>query len=161
AAGNLTQHLKLSSLAHLCPPRQRTKERMHSAFPLIKWGLRLLNFIESEKGKTLSIEDKNKIAWIEEYRHFLPTYKSLMEISKKALQLVHDRGYYRWIADDFITQTEQVYMGNQRCIDFQKKIEKILNEEGRKVPDGQHYLGSSEIIESVFGKFKEIEGYHA
>lgn len=161
AASNSTQRLKLSSLSHLCPPRQRTKERMHSAFALIKWGLRLFNFMKSDKGKKLSIEDQNKIIWIEEYQFCLPTYKSLMEISKKALQLVHNRGYYQSIADDFIKQTEELCLGNQRCIDFQKKLREILYEEGKKVPDGQHYLGSSEIIESVFGKFKQIEGYHA
>lgn len=43
------QHLKLSRIAHLAPPRQRSKDRMHSAFYLINWGMRLLQFLDSEK----------------------------------------------------------------------------------------------------------------
>jgi len=37
----------------------------------------------------------------------------------------------------------------------------ILQKEGEKIPCGAHYLGSSEILESLFGKFKYIEGDQA
>jgi hypothetical protein len=37
----------------------------------------------------------------------------------------------------------------------------ILQKEGGKIPYGAHYLGSSEILESLFGKFKYIEGDQA
>jgi hypothetical protein len=158
-AGNSVQYLKLSPIAHLCPPRQRTKERMHSAFPLIQWGLRLANYYTT-KGHTLSLELRRKIEWIMEYVDFLKTWQSLMEISKKALQLVHERGYYREVGSDFLSLTVDSIV-SMRCMDFREEIATILREEGRKVPDGQHYLGSSEVVESLFGSFKAMEGHHA
>lgn len=160
-AGTSVQYLKLSSLAHLSPPRQRTKERMHSSFSLIEWGLQLYGYVNSEEYKKLVLECKNKVTWIEQYHSALLIYKSLMDISQKALQLVHERGYYIGIAEEFNLITEEVCLIDLRCIKYREKIAILLNEEGRKVPEGQHYLGSSEIIESLFGKFKEMEDHHA
>jgi len=159
ASGMSVQYLKLSSIAHLCPPRQRTKERMHSAFQLIQWGRRLLDYFDRE-GKKLCLELRNKISWICEYEHLLAIYNSLMKISQKALQIVHERGYYRSLADDFMRISEEDLISLE-CIEFRKKVRDILREEGEKIPDGQHYLGSSEIIESIFGSFKAMEGDHA
>ena len=36
-----------------------------------------------------------------------------------------------------------------------------MKKEGDKITKGEHCLGSSEIIESAFGKFKQLEGHHA
>lgn len=161
SAGESVSHLKLTPLAHLSPPRQRTKARMHSAFSLIEWGLRLSNYIGSEEYKNLTFECKDKIVWLEQYQNSLVTYKTLMEISQEALQLVHERGYYRGVAEEFILVTKELSLVDLRCFKFREKMANILNDEGRKVPDGQHYLGSSEIIESLFGRFKEMEDHHA
>ena len=37
---------------------------------------------------------------------------------------------------------------------FKAKIEEYLVEEGSKIPSGQTLLGTSDIIESTFGKYK-------
>lgn len=61
AASDSIQHLKLSSLAHLAPPKQRSKDRMHSAFYLIDWGIRALQFLDSKDADSLTVEEKSKI----------------------------------------------------------------------------------------------------
>ncbi len=160
-AGYSVQQLKLSTSAHLLPPRQRTKARMHSSFSMIEWGLRLSNYIHTQESKNIPIECKSKIAWIEEYQEAMHTYKLLIEMSQVALQIVHEKGYYRNIANDFISSTKKYCENDLQCMQFQQQVASFLHQEGGKVPDGQHYLGSSEIIESLFGKFKHIEDHHA
>jgi hypothetical protein len=54
------QSLKLSLISYLVPPRQRNKDRMHSAFYLIDWGIRLLEFFDSEKINDLTQISRNK-----------------------------------------------------------------------------------------------------
>ena len=78
-----------------------------------------------------------------------------------ALDLVHEQGYHSGIVDEFLKRTERICTIDQRSIRFQEKIKMVLQQEGQKVPEASHYLGSSEIIESLFGKFKAIEGDHA
>ena len=45
-------------------------------------------------------------------------------------------------------------MNNKRVQNFKKQIIEFLSEEGAKIPDGQTFLGTSDIIESTFGKYK-------
>lgn len=161
SAANSIQHLKLSSIAHLAAPRQRSKDRMHSAFYLIDWGIRILHFLNSEKAKALNISERSKIDWIMQYQFAIPNYMYFQEICEHALDIVHEQGYFLDMANEFYKRINHLSTTDQRCIDFQNRIKAILQTEGQKIPKGVHYQGSSEIIESLFGKFKAIEGNHA
>lgn len=161
AAANSIQHLKQSSIAHLAPPRQRSKERMHSAFHLISWGIRVLNFLDSEKAVTLTSNERSKIDWIKEYRCAFHNYLYFQKICKHGLEIVHEQGYFFDMGNEFCKKIKYLSKTDQRCINFQNKIKAILQAEGQKIPEGVNYLGSSEIIESLFGKFKAMEDNHA
>jgi hypothetical protein len=153
------QHLKLSSISYLVPPRQRNKDRMHSAFYLIDWGIRLLQFFDSEKINDLAAADRAKLEWIKQYQFSLLNYQNYKEVCEHALDLVHEKGYFLNVAEEFCKRVEYL-SGNEkdhRFINFKNKIKMILQKEGEKIPYGAHYLGSSEILESLFGKFKYIE----
>lgn len=160
-ATNSIQHLKLSSIAHLAPPRQRSKDRMHSAFYLIDWGIRALRFLNSEKAVSLTVDERSKIEWIKQYQFALPNYMYFQEICEHALNIVHEEGYFSDIGNEFCKRIKHLSTVDQRSINFQNKIKEILQKEGQKVPEDVHCLGSSEIEESLFGKFKAIEGDHA
>lgn len=161
AAAASIQILKLSSIAHLAPPRQRSKDRMHSAFYLIEWGLSVLQFIDSDKASTLTEEEKNKIEWIRAYQFSLSGYMCLKTLCEEALNLVHEKGYYLGVGEDFFERTQTLCLTDKRGIQFRLEIKKMLDNKGQKVPNEAHYLGSSEVLESLFGKFKAIEGDHA
>jgi hypothetical protein len=158
------QSLKLSPISYLVPPRQRNKDRMHSAFYLIDWGIRLLEFFDSEKINDLTAADQAKIKWIEQYRFSLSNYQCFKEVCECALDLVHEEGYFSKATAEFCKRTEYLSIyreKDQRLINFKDKVKMILQKEGGKIPYGAHYLGSSEILESLFGKFKYIEGDQA
>jgi hypothetical protein len=158
-AGAAVQHLKLSSIAYLAPPRQRTKERMHCSFPLIEFGNKLLKFLDSSSAINLTESELEKIKWIRKYQFILSDYLQLEEICKHALNIVHEQGYFFTMEEEFLRRIN--ISSDQRIRNFQMKIKEILENEGKKVPVGKNYQGSSEIIESLFGKFKAIEDNHA
>jgi hypothetical protein len=158
------QSLKLSSISYLVPPRQRNKDRMHSAFYLIDWGIRLLQFFDSEKINDLNAADRAKIEWIKQYQFSLWNYQHFKEVCEHALDVVHEEGYFLNGAEKFCKRVEYLSVSeekDQRLINFKDKIKAILQKEGEKIPYGAHYLGSSEILESLFGKFKYIEDNQA
>lgn len=158
------QHLKLSSISYLVPPRQRNKDRMHSAFYLIDWGIRLLQFFDSEKINELAAADRAKLDWIKQYQFSLPNYQYYKEVCEHALDLVHEKGYFLNGAEEFCKRIEYLTAAKEkdhRFINFKNKIKTILQKEGEQIPYGAHYLGSSEILESLFGKFKYIEDNQA
>lgn len=159
AATDSIQQLKLSSIAHLAPPRQRTKDRMHSAFPLMQWGINVLKFLNTEN--LSDFKEIDKLEWLKSYQFSLPYFLHLKKICVEGLNLIHEKGYYLGVGDEFLKQTHYLCNGDIRTINFRNRIKEILEIEGLKVPEESNYLGSSEIIESLFGKFKALEGNHA
>lgn len=155
------QHLKLSSVAYLAPPRQRVKDRMHSAFSLVEWGVRAQRFINSEEANALSPGERSKIDWLENYQFALPGYICFRDLCKEALALIHEQGYYLGVTNDYIKRTEDLCRTDATNLSFRSKILEILQLAEKKISHGIHYLGSSEVIESLFGKFKALEGDHA
>lgn len=159
-ATNSVQTLKLSPIAHLVPPRQRTKARMHSAFDLIEWGIRLLEYISSEEASNIETKDRDKINWIKKYRNAFQKYVILRDLCKIALDIVHRQGYFKGITKEFKKLSKQ-YRSDISVKDFYNSTLGMLSSIELKIPDSMSYLGSSEILESLFGKFKALEGDHA
>jgi hypothetical protein len=151
------QKLKLSSIAHLAPPKQRAKDRMHSAFPLIEWGLQVLNLMNSEQGKALSDEEREKMNWIYKYQFSLLKYIEFKSMCTTALNITHKHGYYKGVTNAFISHTGQLCNDN-RCTSFRNRLGEVLRAEEQKLPTDEHYQASTEVLESLFGKFKDIEG---
>src|SRR4030042_3241756 len=54
----------------------------------------------------------------------------------------------------FEENSKEIGVNNERVQNFRKQIIDFLFEEGAKIPDGQTLLGTSDIIESTFGKYK-------
>lgn len=159
-SAHLVQFLKLSSFAHLIPPRQRTKERLLASADLITWGINLLAHIES--GVIISEWLRERIDWIKEYRQNLKTWENLIFLCKSAIEHVQKNGYYRGIGTEWKKLCcVCINEGWSQVGDFIAELAEVLNAEGNKVPEGKRYIGSSVIIESVFGKFKQLEGVHA
>jgi hypothetical protein len=161
AASAAIQKLKLSSVAHLAAPRQRTKDRMHSSLHLIEYGHRLLAYLESEKANQLTDEEREKLVWIYDYQSAFSKYLYLKTLSEIALELVHKKGYYQGVTKEFLELTEHMHEESILYPQFRDKIKTTLQIEEAKITDSKHHLGSSEIIESLFGKFKAIENVHA
>lgn len=159
-AANSMQVLKLSSIAHLAPPRQRTKARMHSAFNLIEWGTKLLEYIDSKEAKNLKPEDMNKIKWIKNYHNAFKRYFVLRGLCKLVLELIHQRGYFKGMANEFKKLAKQSG-ANKIVKSFYNGILDMLRSIERRISTSMSYLGSSEVLESLFGKFKALEGDHA
>ena len=161
AATMTIQNLKLTPLAHLVPPRQRQKARLLSQIHLVDWGCRLLAYLQSEEGARIDPQYVGKVEWIQQMEEALEGYRQLIEACKAAIELVHRKGYYRGIDREFSTTINRQLLLSLRSRTFVDRITSFLQEQGEKVPLGEAYLGSSEVIESLFGKFKHLEQHHA
>lgn len=156
---NMIQVVKLSAFAHLAPPRQRAKERLMASTTIIEWGLKFLahvDFLDSQKN-----EIDLKLIWILKFRNQLNIWKQLLCLGKLALELVHEQGYHAQISMEWNKIISAMDINNSRISAFAESIKTLLQREGDKIIKGEYCLGSSVIIESAFGKFKQLEGHHA
>lgn len=151
------QRLKLTTSAHLGPPRQRQKGRLRGELKVIEWGLKIVEFLASGKGTAL---EKEKLSWVFDYKSVLNEYKEIANIFDMTVSEVRENGYYRGI-NKIIEQCGFQTASMERSQCFLRKVLKALSEEESKVPEGMRLVGSTEILESMFGRFKQLEKSHS
>ncbi len=151
-----TQQLKLTSYAHLAPPRQRHKKRMRSEVDNIVWGQRIINYLENGNPKSFELA---KLSWVLNYKSSLSEFSEMSNIFDLTTKEIRQQGYC--YETNTILQKAIPKNLSKRGLEFFFKIQQTIGEETKKIPLGMRLLGSSEIIESVFGKFKQIERNHA
>jgi len=151
----------------LKPPKLRLKARYMSVEQHLRWAQQVLAWEATGAWEKLgALVDKSatqaeqwfeqQLGWLREYRHELSEYRLLMDIVELALKEVLGRGLSRQSAGRFwVLWQGQTSSLSLRVARFAEQVRAHVQAEGEKVPPGQTLLGSSDVIESLFGTFKE------
>ena len=162
-----TTKLKMynSSLAHLAPPSLRGKSRFLNLDILIEWTLKVLELLKT--GNTSSAYD-DKIAeeylgWLRKFEEPIKYYSNMLDVVSLVRHLVRQNGIHRHIADEFAIEFENASLHSSvewdvAACTLANEIYEFLYEQGNKTGIGQVLLGSSESIETFFGKYKSMQG---
>lgn len=147
----LRAKLSLSKFAHLIPPNQRIMSRFMNLTPLFRWGCKMLKLIE--RGK-LNEKEQEKIFFILQYKEFInQTYKLLCAMNS-VQELLKNKGLGEETVKESIKKLDKVEgKYSEKIIELIKiYFEGTL----KKMPKEETVICSSDIIESCFGKYKEV-----
>jgi hypothetical protein len=153
--------IRQTGLAHLTPPKPKTKARHMNLDPEIDWGVRVLGLLDrGHTDSTLSASEWNqlqeKLGWLSDYRERLTAWGELMQISKSLCEIVRREGYHTNVS----ARVKQA-LPAARTVEGQTLIHRSLafldQMQSRQSEDGP-LPSSSEVIESVFGRGKRLEG---
>jgi hypothetical protein len=161
-AGQSTQRVQQTALAALAPPRQRRKGRYMNVGERVAWGVRMWQYLEEESPRQEWDRQRVEAAvgWVRQYRHEVEHWRQGVEVGTITEQFVKTHGVsasgapqlqHRLAAAGTLPRTQQL------CADFVQ----FVTEEGAKANAGERLVGSSEVIESLFGKWKRLEGEQA
>lgn len=106
----------------------------------------------SEEEASFFLEEK--LGWLRHFRQEVTRYQCLIEVVKQTEQEVKNHGLGRQTATRVWRQLPAAVRRDPSLAVFLKELRGYLKEEGGKVPVGQSWLGSSDVIESLFGKYK-------
>jgi hypothetical protein len=149
-----------SDLAFLAPPNQRAKARYMNIDVLVRWGEQLLHVMDHpEQLGDLRIEVEvleTKLGWVRDFRAALAQWRELLEVLEVTETLVRTQGVYRGVHRELKARLAPVaHRPRSRAVS--DHLVAFLAMESLKAKANERLLGSSEVIESVFGKFKHIE----
>jgi hypothetical protein len=154
----------LTELAFLVPPGLRNKARYMNLDTLVDWGRRVLAHLDNprEMGEEEMDQQRlqRKLGWLRKYREALAMWGELLAIAKRAENYVRRKGYHRHAAKELKMQLRPLVQ-TPAGLRLQTGLLKFLNEQARGLKRGQHLLGSSEVLESLLGKYKRIQGTHS
>jgi hypothetical protein len=159
-AAKSKHQVQQSALACLAPPNQRAKARYMNIEVLVRWGQKLLHVIDHpERLDDLRIEAEvleAKLGWIRQFRAALAQWRELLEVIEVTETLVRRQGVYRGVHRELKARLSGVtHSARSRAVGAQ--LVAFLAQESLKAKANERLLGSSEVIESVFGKLKHME----
>lgn len=154
------QRIQQTELASLAPPNQRSKARYMNVDILINWGNKILTFLnkdEEEISKEFNPNKvKEKLGWIHDYRIKIERWSNIMNMISCTENFTRKRGVYSDAHLDLENELNEFNFGD-REINIRNNIVNFVKSESLNAKPMERLLGSSEVIESLFGKQKYIE----
>jgi hypothetical protein len=148
--------LRQTSLGHLAPPNQRSKSRFLNIDVLVDWAEKALVLLDDSTH--LEREEIVKhLGWLRDMKREVDYYVGLVRIVRIARNKVREEG----LRVETSAELEVQYLfckEDPRCYQVVGLILDFLVAREQNIKPGEVHLGSSEVIESLFGKLKTLEG---
>ena len=156
-----TRHqVQQTPLAALMPPTQRSKSRYMNVDRLVTWGDRMLAFLDRQLRPDPQPFDpaqvEAKYGWLRAFRQPLHQWGELLAIVTTTEEFVRKHGFYRRCHVELepqlagLAQTARGRRMRQDLLGF-------VRQESFKAKAHERLVGSSEVLESVLGRFKQLE----
>jgi hypothetical protein len=159
AAAEAKKRMQQTEAAHLAPPNQRAKSRFLNIEILVHWGVDIITAIANPNHPDRKLLEKY-CGWIHQYQGLIARLKQLVIISQSVRQYIREHGICTAIGEEVDALLEAVMKPldfDMRACEYAGRLIDFLHEQSKIVPSGQVWVGSSEIIESLFGKLKCLE----
>lgn len=159
-AHRFKQQVSLSALAGLAPPQQRSKARYMNVDVLTDWATRHLALLKSRRTivqvglKPAQVEDK--LGWLRRFEPQLGRWGELLSVIGAAEHYVRHEGLHQEAATNLDACLPKSAMRAAR--QMRRQLLEFVREQGQQAAEGERLLGSSEVLESVIGKFKYLAG---
>lgn len=156
-----TRHqVQQTPLAALGPPAQRSKSRYMNVDILVNWGQKVIRFMENDLtdiAKDYKLSQVNeKLGWVNGYKGQIAGWTELVDIIGCTENVIRTTGLYRGAPEALAEQLKELTLTDYSCI-FVDKVLEFARDESQKAKEGERLIGSSEVIESLFGKQKLLE----
>jgi hypothetical protein len=157
--------LQQSRGAFLTPPGPRSLERYMNVDRHTEWATRMLAVLDMPDktlvGELLGLDEQEansfleeKLGWLRGFRQEATRFQRLIEAVKQTEAEVKNHGLSRQTAARLWKRMPTQLRRDDSLRAFLRGLKSYLKEEGSKVPAGQSWLGTSDVIESLFGKYK-------
>jgi hypothetical protein len=152
------RRMQNSLLPGFLPPSPRTKARYMNVDSIITWASDMLLLFDNPNSISKSdLEELKKYAgWLLNYREDIDYWNRIISIGVIARDLVRVEGIHKNIIDSFEESISSIKMGDRES-QFANQIVIFMMEQSNGVKEGERFLGSSEALESLFGKIKSME----
>ena len=153
-----------TELAYLNPPALKNKARYMNLEPLVSWGRDALDYLDQPHpvaGRDVNVSAlTEKLGWLREYRAALKEWSELMQVVETTNDYVRRQGYHADAVEEL------------RCVlhplasrplgqTMRAELLQFVGEQSAQAKPQERLIGSSEVIESVIGKYKQMQGHHS
>jgi hypothetical protein len=151
--------IQQTGAACLVPPSQRSKSRFMNLSELVRWGRQTLALLDDpsrlERLAVSSDSVREKLGWLAEFRESLAEWSADHELIEGALDFVRCRGLYRGAGPDLAEALPAAPEGAARVL--RERLIAFVTAESSQARAGEILPGTTEVLESCFGRLKALE----
>jgi len=156
--------IQQTEVGHLTPPSPRPKARFMNLASTLKWAqmvLWQLSHPHSEARREISVARMNeKLGWLRTFRDDIRNWSECQAVVSASVTFINQQGLFRGAADQLSAQLESLRKCNGSRAIADRLLEFVRQSE-QKLADHQRLPLSTEILESSFGLFKQLERQHS
>jgi hypothetical protein len=148
--------LRQTNEAFVRPPTIRAKARFMNTKPTLTFATRMLKLLDGSA--TARIEQH--YGWLREYRADVLNWTSEQAAAEFAVRHVGVHGVNQQTAATLELAYENMTLTNG-AEEVAKQMRKLVRVAGNQASNNETLVGSTEVLESLFGKLKQLEGSYA
>jgi hypothetical protein len=155
--------IRQTQFAFLMPPDLKGKARWMNLDSLATWSRNAARFVAAPRavpGASWEADElEERMGWIRGYQTPLAAWSRMLEVTATSLQYIREHGYHAEAQRELQAHLEQFTNGEETPASrVAQRLLTFVGEQSSAVPAGQRFLGSSEVLESLIGKGKQLEG---
>jgi len=149
-----------TEMAFLTPPAPKPKARFMNLQPQLEWAEGVLDILHAPPARVLQWASAErlqaKFGWLNEFADTISEWSHWQQVVNIAVEHVNCQGISRSTAAELrrLIPRRFVYRSTRMLAN---DLLSFVREQGRQTRDGERFPGSTEILESCFGKMKELE----
>lgn len=154
--------LQQTELSFISPPSQRSRCRYFNVEKLIDWAQKLLNcpidtllkLVPTIDPESLNQKLIMKFGWLRDYQAEIAIWGQMVHLTRILETQLKRNGINQQSITEF---KRQLFSTSTNLLSvFQHNIIEYITTESSQIPTGKTFLATSDVIESIFGKYKHF-----
>jgi hypothetical protein len=167
--GRTRSAVQQTELSHFTPPPQKPKARFMNLGPTLRWGKMVsyhLSHYRSKSRQGITAQRvHDKLGWVRGFRDELAIWNRCEEVMQASLSFINRHGVYRGAAIKLQEELDGVRAQHPPDCELSatmaaKLIAQVKVSEAQ-LGEGDRAWLSTENLESLFGRYKRLEGQHS
>ena len=150
--------IQQTELAFLTPPSPRTKARFMNLNGVVEWGLETLAWVDDPSGLerlgASAARVREKLGWLATFRAALSEWSAYHVVIEGVLDFVRRRGLFVGAGVE-LASTLPAASGTAAVL--REQLIAFVTAESSQARIGERLPGTTEVLESCFGKLKALE----
>jgi hypothetical protein len=152
--------IQQTEMAFLVPPAPKPKARFMNLAPTLQWAENVLAVLRqpptvvSERVSPARLEEK--LGWLRAFEAEVAEWSEWQRVVNVTVEFVNRQGIYRGVVKQLRTKLRpHREYSSSRCL--AQELSKFVAEQARRAGRAERFPGSTEVLESCFGRFKQLE----
>lgn len=155
--------LRQTKFAFLLAPDLKAKARWMNLDPLVEWSANVLDFLDAPRpvpGASWEPEELEvAVGWLRPHRPAVQRWGAMLDVVAASLTYSRKQGYHRQAHEELRQVLADLpQRSGSPAQQVAHSLLDYVEQQSRPIPEGEHLPASSEILESLLGKAKQLQG---